>query len=416
MTTTDVDPPAAATDEDGPTRWVLASFSAGAGLVHAVMVPSHLATSAVEGAGFLVAAWLQLALAVALVARPTRRVLAAAVVVNAGLVALWSLSRTGGLPFGDHAHHAETVSFVDGTCVAFELLLVGLLALRLWRPGALRLRRGLASGMVPIVVFAVASAAIASPQARDHSTHAHGDHQGGGHEDAPAEPADTGGPGDPEDFAAPFGGHDHDDPPPVELDPATRARLTAQLILTARMVEEYPTIAAAEAKGANRTGPFLPGQGSHFMPPGFRGNPDGVMDPEDVLSPLLVFDGTGPDAPLAGFMYYYAGEAEPEGFVGPNDHWHRHTQVCTVFRPDGSIDTPFGAEDDRVTREMCDGVGGDLLQTTGWMVHVWAVPGYESEDGVFSSFNTKVTCPDGTFEQIPWFEVGDSDTFCRTPG
>jgi len=51
MTTTDVGTTAAVPGDDGPTRWVLASFSAGAGLVHLVMAPSHLATSAVEGGG-----------------------------------------------------------------------------------------------------------------------------------------------------------------------------------------------------------------------------------------------------------------------------------------------------------------------------------------------------------------------------
>ncbi|HEY8543438.1 MAG TPA: hypothetical protein VIL36_00255 [Acidimicrobiales bacterium] len=412
--------------DDGPTRWVLASFSAGAGLLHLVMAPSHLGTSAAEGAGFLVAAWLQLALAVALVVRPTRPVLVATVVVNAGLVAAWAVSRTAGLPFGAHADHPESVTLVDGTCVAFELLLVALVVLRLGRPAAVRVRRGLVGAVVPVAVFAVASAAIASPAARDHSSHAHGGHgaEDEAHDDgAPAgghgahDPADAAAPGDPAAFASPFAGHDHDEtPPPVELDPATQAALTAQLLPLADLVAEYPTLGVAEAKGAHRTGPFLPGQGSHVMPPGYTVDTDGVIDPEDVRSPLLIFDGTDPDAPLAGFMFYSMSEEEPEGFVGPNDHWHQHSHVCTVMREDGSIDTPFGAEDARVTEEMCRGVGGELLPVTGWMVHVWAVPGYESADGLFSDFNTKVTCPDGTYEQVEWFEVGDRDTFCRDPG
>ena len=415
MTTTDVDPPA---PDDRPTLWVLASFSAGAGLVHVVMAPSHLDTSALEGAGFLVAAWLQLALAVALVARPTRGVLVAAIVVNAGLVGLWAVSRTGGLPFGAHAHHPETVSFVDGACVAFELLLVGLLALRMWRPEALRLRGGGGAAVVPVAVFVVASAAIASPQARDHSTEAHGDHgaAGDGEDDGEDDGdhrahRDDAGSGP----ATVSEGDGHEHPPPVELDPATQAELTAQLLVTAQLVADYPTLGVAEAKGANRTGPFLPGQGTHAMPPGFVTNSDGDMDPADLLSPLLVFDGTGPDAPLAGFMYYAVGEAEPEGFVGPNDHWHRHTQVCMVTHPDGTVDTPFGAEDERVTEEMCRDQGGELLVTTGYMVHVWTVPGYGAEGGVFSELNDDVTCPDGTLDQIPWGEVGDRDSFCLRP-
>jgi hypothetical protein len=425
--TTDIDP----TVQDRPTRWVLASFAAAAGLVHLVMAPSHLGASAVEGGGFLAAAWVQLALAVALVARPTRWVLGAAVAVSLGLVAVWALSRTGGLPFGAHAHHPEVVSFVDGSCVAFELVLAALAALQLVRPGSLRFRGGAFAAVVPLTVFAVASAAIASPQARDHSVHAHGDHgadspaaeghgTGGEHaghhrgeDPAGTETGDDAGAGDESGLAELIAGHD--DPPPVELDAAAQTELATQLAVTAELVVEYPTLGEAEAKGANRTGPFLPGQGTHVMPPGFVLNTDGLMDPQDVRSPLLVFDGIDDDAPLAGFMYYVAGEEEPEGFVGDNDHWHFHTRVCMVERADGSIDTPFGAEDEDVTEEMCDAVGGDLLPTTGWMVHVWTVPGYTSDRGLFSAVNTAITCPDGSFRTIPWGEVGDRPSFCRNP-
>ena len=31
-------------------------------------------------------------------------------------------------------------------------------------------------------------------------------------------------------------------------------------------------------------------------------------------------------------MSYSVGRATaPEGFAGPNDHWHRHSSVCTKF-------------------------------------------------------------------------------------
>ena len=46
------------------------------------------------------------------------------------------------------------------------------------------------------------------------------------------------------------------------------------------------------------------------------------------------------------------------------------------------------------------------------MVHVWTVPGYESELGVFSDLNPALTCPDGTYHRIPTVEIGDADTTC----
>ena len=133
-----------------PERWLLSALLAGAALIHASMAPSHLGEAAVEGAGFVAAAWVQVLLAVAVLVRPTRRVLLAVVVSSAALIAVWAVSRTAGLPFGDHSGHAESVSIVDGVCVALEvaaLLLAGALAFGIvlrapaGGPGARRGRR-----------------------------------------------------------------------------------------------------------------------------------------------------------------------------------------------------------------------------------------------------------------------------------
>lgn len=403
-------------------RWILASFSAAAGIVHVVMAPSHMGASKLEGGGFLLSAWLQLALAVGIVARPSRWLLRAVVAVNLGLIGLWAFSRTSGLPFGAHADHPESISFVDGSCVAFEVLIVALAALWLLRPGAVRFKGGAFAVGVPLAAFAVASAAIASPQARDHSAHSHGGHgehgevagtahvhgEGGEHSE-PGEPADDKG------LSLLENGHDHGTASIEKLDAATQAELTAQLVHTAELVERFPTVGVAEAQGARRTGPFTPGLGSHFLPPNFQVNDDGVMDDEDLLLPILIFDGAEPGSPIAGFMYYMMGPDEPEGFAGDDDFWHYHTNTCTITNPDGTVDTPYGADDTSITEEMCDQIDGEMLETTGYMVHVWTVPGYESERGVFGDINPKITCPDGTYHQIPWSEVGMRDSFCLNP-
>jgi hypothetical protein len=103
---------------------------------------------------------------------------------------------------------------------------------------------------------------------------------------------------------------------------------------------------------------------------------------------------------------------EPEGFAGDLDRWHFHTSVCIVYTEDG-IETPFGADLTGVTSQMCAAKGGTLIDFTGYMVHVWTVPGYESELGTFSDLNPRITCPDGTYHRIPIAEVGDADSTCR---
>jgi hypothetical protein len=42
-----------------------------------------------------------------------------------------------------------------------------------------------------------------------------------------------------------------------------------------------------------------------------------------------------------------------------------------------------------------------VLQQTQWMVHVWSVPGWESQQGLFGEVNPALTCPDGTYCELP---------------
>lgn len=410
-----------ATAGGAAVRWLLASLSAGAGLIHLVMVPPHLAESTADGAGFLVAAAVQLALAVALASALARPVLAATVAANAAFVAAWAVSRTAGLPYGSHSGHPADAAFVDLVCVGIEgALLVGAAAVLL-RPRIGRVQlAGAAPLLAPLAVLALAGGAIASPSARDHAATSHGDHVTG-HE--PAADQAAGGAATPthaHDEAADDGGlsllvngHQHGGGE-VRLDPTTQAALTAQLSRTTELVQAYPTVAAATAAGYRRAGPFSPGLGTHFQAPEYHLNPDGVIDGDDILHPFLIFDGTEPDAPLAGFMYMsYGVEGVPEGFVGPNDHWHHHERVCIVVRPDGQVDTPFGADMEGVTDDMCTAVGGSFIDTTAYMVHVWTVPGYESPRGVFSEINPRITCADGTYYQIDVAQTGTADSTCR---
>ena len=58
---------------------------------------------------------------------------------------------------------------------------------------------------------------------------------------------------------------------------------------------------------------------------------------------------------------------------------------------------PFPADAD-VTLKMCDAAGGSLMKVTGYMVHAWVVPSWESPQGVFSHDNPNLRCADGTYD------------------
>jgi hypothetical protein len=193
-------------------------------------------------------------------------------------------------------------------------------------------------------------------------------------------------------------GHQHGDGV-VELDHATQTALSVQLAQTAQLIEKYPTVATAEAAGYRRQGRFNPGLGTHY-----GGGGDGLIVgvTGEAMVPTLIYDGTDPDSPIAGFMYYAPGSVDqvPEGFIGPNDHWHEHTSLCIVMK-DGVVTTPLGSDDPKASKEKCDAIQGMWIVRSGYMVHVWTVPGYESPDGVFSGLNRKLTCPDGTYHRAP---------------
>jgi hypothetical protein len=179
--------------------------------------------------------------------------------------------------------------------------------------------------------------------------------------------------------------------PDQPLDPATRALLEQQLTLARATSLRYPTVTDAEAAGYRLVAGFGPGSGAHYI-----GGPMTGPGPFDASKPQsLLYDGTSPTSHIVGLMYFGMGAKAPEGFAGPNDHWHRHSNVCTTFAS-GKIDVPFAPDSD-VTAAQCTAVGGRYMSITGWMVHAWVVPSWESPAGVFSHENPNLRCADGTF-------------------
>jgi hypothetical protein len=179
--------------------------------------------------------------------------------------------------------------------------------------------------------------------------------------------------------------------PDKPLDAATRAQLAAELTAARAEALKYPTVADAEAAGMRLAGGFAPGSGAHYINMGGISG-GGVVDVTKVNS--YIYEGTSPTSKIVGLMYY--SNAKPDGFAGPNDHWHRHSNVCVKFGAAG-IEVPFPA-DAEVTAKQCRDAGASLMPVTGYMVHTWVVPGWESPLGVFSHDNPNLRCADGTFD------------------
>jgi hypothetical protein len=131
-------------------------------------------------------------------------------------------------------------------------------------------------------------------------------------------------------------------------------------------------------------------------------------------APFLIYDGPGADAKLAGFMYLsnrVPAQGEPEGFVGPNDIWHTHVNICVGYA-NGTFQAPYGV-DTSVTKEQCARYPGAMLvPDTPYMIHVWNVPGYESPEGLFADVSSALKCPDGTYYQISMDELGYKPSSC----
>jgi hypothetical protein len=156
----------------------------------------------------------------------------------------------------------------------------------------------------------------------------------------------------------------------------------------------YPTVADATAGGMQAVGEFAPGSGAHYLMP-----LDSVMSglrTFDLDRPIIyLYSGNEPTSTVVGLMYYLMDiPAAPDGFSGPNDVWHIHEGLCLEFEGD-QIDLPLPIDGDATAEQCATFPGSMFMDVTGYMVHVWSAPGWESPDGVFAHDNTALTCADG---------------------
>jgi hypothetical protein len=384
-----------------PELVLLGAASLGAALLHAAFTPGHWAETWSHGLFFAAVAWLQLALAVAIIAHPSRRIFALAT-LNIAVIATWVISRTVGAPFGPNSGVAEDVGIPDLIATALEAVIVAGSAVLLWRSRGgrgIRVVRGsrwLVSGaaLVCIIVAAVSTAALTPRYAGEHTHGTVGttglaadghDHGAAGATSTGAVPVLTGntpceksGPPASQGSLQDAEGHNHRGPvEQIAIDRPTAVLLQQQQATARGVADKYPTVADAEAAGYTQSTTYVPCIGAHYT------NVSLVFQFDPAAPSELLFDGTRPDSKIVGLSYlvFHPGGV-PEGFAGPNDHWHQHNAnggLC--FSNTNGL--AIGAEE--VTPEECAARGGTKrVLADVWMLHDWVVPGWECSWGVFA--------------------------------
>jgi hypothetical protein len=384
--------------------WFLAVLSLGAGGIHFAMITPHFDEYWLEGAFFAVVAWFQLGWAAAIVLWPKSSLLRIGALVNAGVIAMWLVSRTWGPPIGPNAGVPEGISFVDAFCTGLEVGIVVVSLAILTRP-ALAEMRATSVTAVPLLsasaAVAVMSALALSPSfasghthgsADDGHGHSHGDATaaaGDGHShgaavsnaavgDTPCEISKANVPAGEEVGQGSTHGHTGPSAWTPIPDPATRDALAVQISQARAAAERYPTVASAEADGYSLVTEYIPCIGAHYI------NNSLFVTGFDPLQPeMLLYDGTTPDAHLVGLSYAVMENPEvpPEGFAGPNDPWHKHDLNGGLCIRNGVV---VGGESDSAAE--CAAKGGAKVGLENlWMEHTWVVPGWESSWGLFSS-------------------------------
>ena len=361
----------------------LALLSFATAALHFAFAPGHFDASRVHGLFFVVAGWLQLIWAVAVIVRPSRRLFVLGL-LNAVVVVVWIASRTTGVPFGPGLGNPEPVGFPDALATGFEaLIVVGSLVLVTGRhalPASVPLKATASALAAGVLVMGATGVALTPHFAGEH--HGHGGVAAAGHVHTTAgltgaTPCERSGPPASPAQVTDVEGHFHRGPvPQVALGAAAHATLAQEQLAARGVALRIPTVADAERAGYVMSTPFVPCIGAHYTNIGLVGRFDPSAPSE------LLFDGTTPTSHIVGLSYlvHHPGGA-PTGFAGPNDRWHQHNAnggLC--FAPSGFV---IGAE--TMTPAQCAAIGGHKAPLVDvWMLHDWVVPGMECGWGVFA--------------------------------
>ncbi len=179
-------------------------------------------------------------------------------------------------------------------------------------------------------------------------------------------------------------GHQHNDSQITydQLQPTTKAEVDVVKAWAAK----YKTGADAKKDGWVKATKSLYGIGAHWLKGGVTGfaTADGVFNIKEPN--ILLFDGEGDDAKLAGVSWILGMPTDPEGFTGPHDSWHRHDSVCFLLSEflvisEGEADgSPIN-----LSAASCEDQGGQMFPISNLtMMHLWIGDEYISAGPIFA--------------------------------
>lgn len=317
-------------------------------------------------------------MAVGVVLRPTRRVLVVGVVLNAGVIGVWAISRIWGVPVGPDSWTPEAVGLADALSTSLEAGIVLCSLAVLVQPAlahhSLRPAFGISGVVGAVLGVAVVSSLAFTPSFA--SGHAHGAHDDAGATAVSA--TSCGRSGEPVFEGQNPGAHHHRGPAPSQpiRDATVRAEYATQVQHARDAAARFPTIRDAEAGGYRMLTRYLPCVGTHYVNDELY-----VAGQFDAAAPpILIYGGDRPDSDIVGLSYVVKSDAAPAGFAGPNDGWHAHSSFC-IAKDTGIVLGPESTSD-----RKCTAAGGENVDLRrDWMMHAWVVPGWESAWGIFSA-------------------------------
>jgi nitrous oxide reductase accessory protein NosL len=179
-------------------------------------------------------------------------------------------------------------------------------------------------------------------------------------------------------------GHHHDDSTITydKLPAKTKAEVDA--VIT--WAKKYKTGADAKKDGWIKATKSLYGIGSHWLKGGVTGFATGGATFDITTPNVLLFDGEGDDAKLAGVSWILGTPTNPEGFTGPDDSWHRHSSVCFLMK-EFLVISEGEAEGSPInlSAASCKDQGGTMFPISNLtMMHLWIGDGYITTGPIFA--------------------------------
>jgi hypothetical protein len=144
--------------------WALAAASVASAAIHFSVIGEHFHEAWYFGTFFAVVAWAQLAWAVGIVVRPSRRMFLAGAALQSLIAVIYFWSRTSGLPIGPEPWQPEAWGFLDGLSTTLEVFAAAGAFYLAYRPldqPVSRRTMSAALGTLVVVVAATTSAALA---------------------------------------------------------------------------------------------------------------------------------------------------------------------------------------------------------------------------------------------------------------